>query len=290
MPVREHLEGQWREWRHARIAVLSRPYGWTSLVAQHWLHEGVEPSALDGLPGTWSAVDGRVIFTPPAEGPNLAVDGEYPTAPVEIVPGRNQTYGHGRSVPVYFGDLEVETIVRTNDADERIFAVRVRDPKVSAAKDLSTLEAYPYDSRWRLDAVFTPAAAQDVEQPTVETGVRETTTRIGTLRVEIEGKRYDLVVIGKASASGVQPVVHLRDLTSGRTTYGAGRVVEVSFSDAERTVIDTIDLNYLTPLPCAFTNFVTCPLPPGENSIDAEILAGEKKPEEDVVRVLTYGS
>ena len=40
MPVIEHLEGQWREWRHARVAELTRPYGWTALVAQHWLADG----------------------------------------------------------------------------------------------------------------------------------------------------------------------------------------------------------------------------------------------------------
>jgi len=289
MPVKEHLEGQWREWRHARIAELSRPYGWPSLIAQYWLHEGEAPKALDGLPGLWSIDDRRVIFTPPAEGPTLAVDGEYPTGPVEIIPGRNQSYGHGRSVPVYFGDREVETIVRTNDAGETIYAVRVRDPNVSAAKDFSTLEAYPYDPAWRLPASFTPAEALDVEQPTVETGVRETTTRIGTLHVEIAGRAYDLVVIGKQSARGIHPVVHLRDATSGRTTYGAGRVVELEWVEPGSR-IDVIDLNYLIPLPCAFTSFVTCPIPPLENRIEAEITAGEKKPEVEIERVLTYAA
>ncbi|KRA23010.1 hypothetical protein ASD65_00175 [Microbacterium sp. Root61] len=288
MPVKEHLEGQWREWRHARVAELSRPYGWTSLVAQYWLHEGEEPKALEDLPGQWQVIDGQVTFLPPVEGPTLSVDGEHPSAPVAIVPGRNQTYGHGKSVPVYFGDREIETIVRTNDADERIFAVRVRDPKVSAAKDFSNLESYEYDLAWRLPATFTPTAALDVEQATVETGVRETTTRIGTLRVELGGKPYDLVVIGKETATGIQPVVHLRDQTSGRTTYGAGRVVELGLPGEAPESIESIDLNYLTPLPCAFTNFVTCPIPPRENSVEIEILAGERKPVESIERVLTY--
>src|SRR5690606_11748541 len=34
MTAPEHLKGQWREWRHARVAELTRPYGWTALVAQ----------------------------------------------------------------------------------------------------------------------------------------------------------------------------------------------------------------------------------------------------------------
>jgi uncharacterized protein len=288
MPTQEHLEGQWREWRHARIAELSRPYGWPSLVAQHWLQPGGQPVELEDLPGLWADVDGHVIFTPPASGPNLSVDGEYPTAPVEIIPGRNMAYGNGASVPVYFGDREVESILRTNDDDEKILAVRVRDPKVSAAKDFSDLEAYDYDPAWRLPATFTPAEARDFEAPTVEVGVRETTTRIGTLRVELQGRVYDLAVIGKQSKSGINPVIHLRDRTNGVTTYGAGRVVGVPYTDHEHRRIDVIDFNYLTPLPCAFTNFVTCPLPPKENTIDLQILAGEKKPARDVERILTY--
>ena len=51
MPVQEHLKGQWREWRHARVAELTRPYGWTALVAQYWLKDGEEGTVLDLLPG-----------------------------------------------------------------------------------------------------------------------------------------------------------------------------------------------------------------------------------------------
>ncbi|WP_157413168.1 DUF1684 domain-containing protein [Agromyces allii] len=288
MPTIEHLVGQWREWRHARTAELARPYGWTALVAQYWLTEGEQGATFDLLPGTWGVERGRVLFTPPADGPSLSVDGEYPNGPVEIRPGRNQTYGHGTSAPVYFGDLEVETIVRTSDGGEQLHAIRVRDPRASAETDLSGLTAYDYDPAWRIPASFTPAERRDIEAPTVETGVRETTARIGTLRFEHGGASYDLEIIGKDAAYGVQPVAHVRDLTSGRTTYGAGRVIELQFADRDAQRIDHIDFNYATALPCAFTNFVTCPLPPRENHLDFEVLAGEQRPATDVARVLTY--
>lgn len=288
MPTTEHLAGQWREWRHTRVSELTRPYGWTALVAQYWLHEGTSGKTLDGLPGTWAVTDGRVIFTPPESGPNLSVNGEYPTSPVEIPTGRNQTYGHGASVPVYFGDREVETVPRTNDAGDRILGVRVRDPHVSVSAAEIGLTAFDYDPAWRLPAVFTPAERNDVEAVTVETGVRETTTQIGTLAFEHDGARYELVLIGKDSAHGVQPVAHVRDRTSGPISYGAGRVIELQFSEDGEGRIDVIDFNYAHALPCAVTNFVTCPLPPAQNSLDFEVLAGEKKPANDVARVLTY--
>ena len=288
MPVQEHLKGQWREWRHARVAELTRPYGWTALVAQYWLKDGEEGTVLDLLPGTWGVNAGKVIYTPTAEGPTLSVDGSYPSGPVEIIPGRNQTYGHGKSVPVYFGDLGVETIGRTDDDGDNLYAVRVRDPRESARKDFSNIEAYDYDTAWRVAASFTPTARRDIETVTVETGVRETTTRIGVLTVELGGDRYELAVIGKDSAAGIVPVVHVRDVTSGDTTYGAGRVLELDWVDEAKTQIDLADFNYLTPLPCAFTNFVTCPIPPQENHLRLAVTAGEKRPEVTLERVLTY--
>lgn len=286
MAVIEHLEGQWREWRHAHVAEMFRPYGWTALVAQHWLKPGDHGVRLDGLPGTWSIIDGRVVFTPPTDGPTLAVDGSYPSGPVEIVPGRNQTYGHGASVPVYFGPCEVETIVRSDNDGRRLFAVRVRDPRAAARAEDAGVTAFDYDPAWRLPGRFTPFERRDVEADTVETGVRELTPHIGTFTFTVAGEDHEVIVLGKDTATGVQPVVHFRDRTNGELTYGAGRVVEIDFTDDGR--IDWIDFNYAVALPCAFTNFVTCPLPPAQNRLDLEVLAGEKRPARDIARVLTY--
>jgi len=288
MPTREHLEGQWREWRHAHVATMFRPYGWTALVAQYWLEDSDRDVAFELLPGRWSVEDGRVIFTPPASGPTLSVNGEYPTGPIEIIPGRNQTYGHGKSVPVYFGVNEVETIVRTKHDGSRLYGVRVRDPHRATRLEDAGVTAFDYDPAWRIPGVYTPAERVEFEAETVEIGVRETTPRMGTFTFEVGGKRYTVVLIGKDTPTGVQPVAHVRDRTSGLITYGAGRVIELQFADAANTRIDWIDFNYAVALPCAFTNFVTCPLVPPENHLDFEVLAGEKRPAQSVARTMTY--
>lgn len=288
MSTKEHLEGQWREWRYAHVATMFRPYGWTSLVAQYWLEEDDRDIRFEMLPGTWSVDQGRVIFTPPATGPNLSVAGVYPAGPVEIVPGRNQTYGHGDSVPVYFGVKEVETVARTSHDGKRLFAVRVRDPRQATRAEDAGVTAFDYDPAWRIPGVYTPTRRVDYEADTVEQGVRENTPRMGTFSFEVHGKTYEILLIGKDTASGVQPVAHVRDKTSGPITYGAGRVIELHFADAACTRIDWIDFNYAVALPCAFTNFVTCPLVPPENQLDFEVLAGEKRPAKTIARTMTY--
>lgn len=288
MPTREHLEGQWREWRYAHVATMFRPYGWTSLVAQYWLEADDHGVEFELLPGRWSVENDRIIFTPPVSGPTLSVNGEYPAAPVEIVPGRNQTYGHGNSVPVYFGVNEVETIVRTKHDGHRLYGVRVRDPRQATRLEDAGVTAFDYDPAWRIPGFYTPTERIEFEAETVEAGVRESTPRMGTFTFEFRGKTYDLVLIGKDTPTGVQPVAHIRDQTSGPTTYGAGRVIELQFVDDTNTRIDWIDFNYAVALPCAFTNFVTCPLPPPENQLDFEVLAGEKRPSRIVARTMTY--
>ena len=288
MSTKEHLEGQWREWHYQHVATMFRPYGWTSLVAQYWLEANDRDVTFDLLPGTWSVDAGRVMFTPPGSGPSLSVNGEYPSGPVEIIPGRNQTYGHGKSVPVYFGACEVETIVRSKHDGSKLYGVRVRDPKVTTRVEDAGVTAFEYNHKMRIPGVFTPTERIEYEADTVETGVRETTPRIGTFSFDYKGKTYKLLLIGKDTPNGIQPVAHVRDLTSGPVTYGAGRVVELQFADEACTRIDWIDFNYAVALPCAFTNFVTCPIAPPENELDFEVLAGEKRPVQTLVRTTTY--
>lgn len=288
MPTREHLEGQWREWRYAHVATMFRPYGWTSLVAQYWLEADDHDVQFELLPGNWSVRNGRIIFTPPVSGPTLSVNGEYPAGPVEIIPGRNQTYGHGNSVPVYFGVNEVETIVRTKHDGQRLYGVRVRDPRKAIRLEDAGVTAFDYDPAWRIPGFYTPTERIEFEAETVEAGVRETTPRMGTFTFEFKGKTYNVVLIGKDTPTGVQPVAHVRDKTNGPITYGAGRVIELQFADDMSTRIDWIDFNYAVALPCAFTNFVTCPLVPPENHLDFEVLAGEKRPTQIVARTMTY--
>jgi uncharacterized protein len=66
------------------------------------------------------------------------------------------------------------------------------------------------------------------------------------------------------------------DATSGVTTYPANRSLQVDAPAADGTV--TLDFNRATNLPCAYTEFATCPLPPAENRLPVAVEAGEKDP------------
>ncbi|WP_223884336.1 DUF1684 domain-containing protein [Micromonospora craniellae] len=64
------------------------------------------------------------------------------------------------------------------------------------------------------------------------------------------------------------------------TTVGAAVEGLQHVYDAPGTIEFTVDFNRATNLPCAYTDFATCPLPPPENRLPVAVEAGEKIPYE----------
>lgn len=65
------------------------------------------------------------------------------------------------------------------------------------------------------------------------------------------------------------------DATNGTLTYGGGRFIDVEIPEnGENTIVIDFNKSY-NPL-CAYNHKFSCPIPPSENNINVEILAGEK--------------
>lgn len=75
-----------------------------------------------------------------------------------------------------------------------------------------------------------------------------------------------------------QLFVPFRDATSGKTTYGAGRYLEVEnpFDEGDEEAVIAIDFNFAYSPFCAYNEEYACPLPPRENWLDVAVRAGEK--------------
>ena len=66
-------------------------------------------------------------------------------------------------------------------------------------------------------------------------------------------------------------MVLFTDGTSGTTTYPTDRALGLGPVDEHGNV--TLDFNRAVNLPCAFTDFATCPLPPAENRLPIAVEA-----------------
>ena len=91
--------------------------------------------------------------------------------------------------------------------------------------------------------------------------------------ITLDGTEHRLVALaGKPDGLSL----HFRDATSGDSTYGGGRILRTADPAPDGTV--TVDLNRTVNLPCAFTAFATCPLPPEGNVLEVAVEAGEQSP------------
>lgn len=101
-----------------------------------------------------------------------------------------------------------------------------------------------------------------------------TTTYLKFAKVEfkLNNKPCTLLVL-KALGFGNQYLLAFGDNTSGDTTYGGGRYLDVVVGKSDQL---TLDFNKAYNPYCAYFEDFTCPLPPIENLLDVTIEAGEK--------------
>jgi uncharacterized protein (DUF1684 family) len=251
---------EWAQWRVKRDAELRDPHGWLSLTALYWL--GREPTSFPEVPGRWSAgPSGVTISATAAEGLTVAeslVDGVVTVAPADGEAGERAT----------FADQEVE-IIRRGAA----FAIRVRDPHAPTLAAFAGVPSFPVSPEWVIEGRFAAfESPRAVTVGAVVEGLTHRQTAPGIIHFSVRGEDYTLTAFeGRAGLS-----VLFRDATSGVTTYAALRALAVDVPDAEGRVV--LDFNRATNLPCAFTDFATCPLPPPENVLTLAVEAGEKTP------------
>jgi uncharacterized protein (DUF1684 family) len=100
--------------------------------------------------------------------------------------------------------------------------------------------------------------------------------RVGTLRFAFNGKPLTLTAFADEGTTVITRLfVPFGDLTSGETTYGGGRYLDL---DRTPTGLYDLDFNRAYHPYCVYNINYVCPVPPRENRLDIAILSGEKLP------------
>ena len=102
--------------------------------------------------------------------------------------------------------------------------------------------------------------------------------RIVTFEFELGGSSYELYGYKQRPDDGEEAVfVPFRDKTTGQESYRGGRYLELHpEEDLANGDSITLDFNLAYTPFCAFSDTFSCPLPPEENWLDAEVRAGER--------------
>lgn len=242
------FEQDWKQWHADREAAYSDPLGWVSLTGLYWLTD--EFATVADLPGRWKAGADSVTV----EG----LDGVKALNPVEGAPG----------ILVEDGDRRIEVIRRTGSV-----ALRVHDPKAQTLQSYNGIPAYEPSEKFVATGTFTPYDSPvNLTTGAVVEGLEHHHSAVGTLDFELDGTAAQLIAFG-GTGNGLE--VLFSDATSGVTTYRAARILSIAAPENGSVVLD---FNRSSNLPCAFTDYATCPVAPAENRLTVAVEAGEKNP------------
>jgi uncharacterized protein (DUF1684 family) len=242
------FHADWLEWREAREERLRDPHGWLSITAIHWLT--AVPQRFDDAPGEWSGASRRATVTL-APGETLALES-------------GATLAEGVHVFESLDDIGLrlafgEAVVQVAERDGSVI-VRPRHPDSPNLRAYRGTPCYPADPAWVLPGRFEPYDRPDADA-------------VGEVVFNHGGIQHRLVAWGEDDGS---LWILFRDATSGVTTYAALRQLVVPPPALDGRV--QIDFNRAFNMPCAYTEFATCPVAPTANTLSFAVEAGEQIP------------
>ena len=238
---------EWQAWHDAREERLRSPHGWLAITAIHWLTG--EPQRFDDVPGEWRG-DAHEVTVALGPGESLGLDGAT-LGPGEHRVGPLDDLG----LTVTFGDAVVQVADRDGAA-----IVRPRHPDSPHLRAYRGTPCYPADPAWVRPGRFEPYAEPEGDA-------------VGEVAFDHAGSEHRLVAWGEDDGS---LWIVFRDATSGVTTYPASRQLLTEPPASDGTL--PVDLNRAVNLPCAYTDFATCPVPPEANTLPFAVEAGEQVP------------
>jgi uncharacterized protein len=243
--------GDWQAWHRAREQRLRDPRGWLSITAIHWL--SIDPQTFDDVPGEWRCDDTGATVTLRSDesltlGDAAIGEGAHELGPLDEL-----------GVRVGFGNAVAEVAVRGSGT-----IVRPRHPDSPNLLAYRATPCYPPDPCWILPGRFEPYA---------EPVAADEEVAVGEVVLEYGGAEHRLVAWGEEDGS---LWILFRDATSGVTTYPSNRQLLCPPPGPDGAV--ELDFNRAFNMPCAYTHFATCPLPPAANTLAFAVQAGEKLP------------
>lgn len=270
----ETYRAEVEKWRGEREARLKANGGWLTVAGLFWLKEGTnrfgtDPSADIVLPeGSAPANAGAFVFEEGKtalrleSGVSGSVAGTTVTGPRVMQPDTT-----GRPDVLKLEALSLYVIQRGDR-----YGIRVKDKNSSVRRDFTGLRWFDVDEGYRIEARWVAHAThRPLKVPNI-LGEITTMPSPGYAEFELDGQVVRLAGVLDDPQS-VQLFFIMRDETSGKQTYGAGRFL---YSDLPKQGRVILDFNKAYSPPCAFTPYATCPLPPKENWLPVAVEAGEK--------------
>lgn len=145
-------------------------------------------------------------------------------------------------------------------------------PFIAQKVPFTYLDYFEINRAFKIKAGFESYNPQKKLALATSTGTFDTLMIIGEATFNWDDQSQTLLVLGSGTSND-DLFIPFQDATSGKTSYGGGRYLEVQSPDGSSIILD---FNKCYNPYCAYTDGYTCPFPPKENRLDIPIEAGEK--------------
>lgn len=145
-------------------------------------------------------------------------------------------------------------------------------------KEFTTLEFFPIDLKYRVEAKFVRTPNQKPFKMATTTTRSPIYEKYGEAHFQIDSQKFVLDIFQSHELRETEEYKdHLflpfTDLSNGEETYGGGRYIDVSIPESDTIILD---FNKAYNPYCAYNKKYSCPLVPRQNLIRTSILAGVK--------------
>ena len=274
---KESYAAQLSKWRAEQTQALTRPEGFLSVAGLDWLQDGentVGSDASSAVRLSASAVPTRLGILNRVGGLiTLKVEPGVSVHVTTDAGGTKEVVGSRTMLPITLrsdstrvsvGKVSFMIITRGSRVGVRVF-----DTSCRGYREFKGQKWYAANPRFVVEAKFVPYSPPKMVDITNVIGDKTPVPIVGYVEFTLDGKVCRL----DAQGAGDGLFLNFKDLTSGKTTYPAGRFLDTP-GPVDGKVL--IDFNKATNPPCAFTAFATCPLPPAGNTLEVAVPAGEK--------------
>ncbi len=170
-----------------------------------------------------------------------------------------------------------ERITEERQRTERFMKASPESPFAPDSIEFTGLSYFDPDPTYRVQARLERVTDQKLLVLPTTTGQEEKYIRYGYATFKLKGQLQRLLVLEPFE----QPAplfVAFADDTSGDTTYGGGRYLNVEKPSRAGAKSLKLDFNQAYNPYCAYNGTFSCPLPPKENVLTVAVEAGEKIP------------
>lgn len=123
------------------------------------------------------------------------------------------------------------------------------------------LSYFPIDEKWVIKAKFIPQYDSTNKE------------FAGLIQFQYQNQNYQLSVFWEDTIKKNVLFLPFKDKTNGSTTYGGGRYLNIAYQGKHEIILD---FNYTYHPFCVYNSEYVCKKPPKENTLNFEVLAGEK--------------